>query len=202
MKTFILLTFAFLAFAGYQLSGGADFEPASVRMAGLQPAAEKAEVTAVQSVREAPQQDTVTRVSLNLTSVQPAIEAAREAPADVELRAPVEFVSANDNLIEAVPTNISTLSTENTPAIIPSLITPGDTRSNLAQIASAKDLREVTASRVNVRGGPGTEYGVVSKLARGDAVEVIEDAGNGWVRMRPLDGSPEGWMADFLLSSG
>lgn len=202
MKTFILLTFAFLVFAGYQLSGGADFEPASVRMAALQPTAEKADVATVKSEEEAPQQDTVTRVSLNLTSVQPAIDPTEEPPVAVESREPVEFASANDNTVETVPRNVSVLSTEATPAIIPSLITPGETRSNLAQIASTKDLREVTATRVNVRGGPGTEYGVVSKLARGDAVEVIEDAGNGWVRMRPLDGSPEGWMADFLLSNG
>ena len=33
MKRFILLTFGFLGWAFYEMSGGADFQPASVRMA-------------------------------------------------------------------------------------------------------------------------------------------------------------------------
>ena len=36
MKTFIGLTFAFLAFAFYEMSGGEDFEPASDRFAAAQ----------------------------------------------------------------------------------------------------------------------------------------------------------------------
>jgi len=30
----------------------------------------------------------------------------------------------------------------------------------------------------------------------------LQDPGNGWVKLRPLDGGPEGWMAEFLLTSG
>ena len=37
MKTFILLTFGFLTFAFYEMSGGSDFEPASARMAEAEP---------------------------------------------------------------------------------------------------------------------------------------------------------------------
>ncbi|WP_304951371.1 SH3 domain-containing protein, partial [Sulfitobacter sp.] len=49
---------------------------------------------------------------------------------------------------------------------------------------------------------PGTNFGVVGKLGKGDAVEVIEDNGAGWVRFRSVDGSESGWMADFLLNNG
>ena len=68
--------------------------------------------------------------------------------------------------------------------------------------ASASDVRNVTGRSVNVRGGPGTNYSVVNRLVRGDQVEVLEDPGDGWVRLRPVGGGPVGWMADFLLSEG
>jgi uncharacterized protein YgiM (DUF1202 family) len=62
------------------------------------------------------------------------------------------------------------------------------------------DIRTVSGNRVNVRGGPSTNFSVVSKLIRGDAVEILEDNGNGWVKMRSVLTGEEGWMADFLLS--
>jgi uncharacterized protein YgiM (DUF1202 family) len=55
---------------------------------------------------------------------------------------------------------------------------------------------------VNVRGGPGTDFGIVTRLVRGDEVEILEDNGDGWVRLRLLGGGTEGWMADFLLTDG
>lgn len=61
---------------------------------------------------------------------------------------------------------------------------------------------DLAADAQNVRGGPGTDYGVVTKLTSGDAVEVLMDNGDGWVKMRPVDGGVEGWMADFLLAAG
>ena len=64
------------------------------------------------------------------------------------------------------------------------------------------DIRKVNGTRVNVRGGPGTNFGVVGKLGKGDAVEVVEDNGAGWVRFRSVDGTASGWMADFLLNNG
>lgn len=46
MKTFILLTFGFLAFAFYELSGGSEFQPASARIAAQAPEAEEIVVAA------------------------------------------------------------------------------------------------------------------------------------------------------------
>lgn len=88
------------------------------------------------------------------------------------------------------------------PIVIPSLIAPGDTETTLIEVGSDTAIRSVSGNRVNVRGGPGTDYQVVTKLGRGDSVEVIHDNGDGWVKMRSLGGGQEGWMANFLLSSG
>lgn len=53
-----------------------------------------------------------------------------------------------------------------------------------------------------MRSGPGTSYDVVTRFGRNTAVEVLEDSGTGWVRLRPAEGGPSGWIADFLLTGG
>jgi len=217
MKKFILLTFGFLAFAFYEMSGGSDFEPLSVKMARIDAGAAIAtqtaeneapetEIVAVVPALSAPKpaaikakpvdttppgfEDTVTRVSLNLTTLN------RAAEASIEL--------AKTEAASAVPTNVgSVTSSATTPAIIPSLIVPDDpgiVETVAVEAPIIGEIRSVTGNRVNVRGGPGTSYGVVNKLVLGDSVEVLSDNGDGWVLMRPLAGGPEGWMADFLLS--
>ena len=61
----------------------------------------------------------------------------------------------------------------------------------------AVERRTVSGSRVNMREGPGTGFGVVDVLSRGEDAEVLAVEG-GWARVRS-DGR-EGWMALSLLS--
>lgn len=206
MKRFILLTFGFMGWAFYEMSGGADFEPASVRMARLNPVVESQAVVVAEAetvtptvVAETPKpfadtdpplDNNVTRVSLNLTSLQ-------EVLSETDPTEPTAQSTAQEGT--DVPVNVI-LSSGDTPAIIPSLISPND--GIVTSLLATGDVRTVSATRVNVRGGPGTDYGVVTKLTRGDAVEILQDNGDGWVKMRTLDGGPEGWMADFLLVGG
>ncbi|WP_283643996.1 SH3 domain-containing protein, partial [Marinovum algicola] len=67
------------------------------------------------------------------------------------------------------------------------------------QDAAPRDLRSVNGSRVNLRDGPGTGFGVLGTLARGTEVEVLEDPGAGWVRLQVVPEGQIGWIADFLL---
>ncbi|HKK97130.1 MAG TPA: SH3 domain-containing protein, partial [Marivita sp.] len=67
--------------------------------------------------------------------------------------------------------------------------------------APERDLRFVDGDRVNMRGGPGTDYEVVGKLLRDDMVEVLEDSGNGWLHLRDTASGQEGWMADWLVTA-
>lgn len=197
MKSFILLTFGFLGFAFYQMSGGSDFEPASVRMAGVAPetkvivraSAEKpqsprSEVIDTASITKISDREndaqSVTRVALNLTSVSDAEESSTQPPATANIIA----------------------STETPQIILPSLIITPQNSTAAGQAAARSDIRSVSGNTVNVRGGPSTNYGVVNKLSRGAEVRILEDNGNGWVLMQPLDGGEAGWMADFLLTSG
>ncbi|WP_281993161.1 SH3 domain-containing protein [Sulfitobacter geojensis] len=201
MLRFIMLSFGFLGWSFYEMSGGSDFDAEAIRAARLAAAEEPAVIVQKEIVTtpqpvvlaaapkvvvdtDPPLDNGVTRVSLNLTTL-----------GDVSSGADREIVPQNASLVT---------SSADTPAIIPSLIDPNDGVSNAVSIptSAAADIRTVSGNRVNVRGGPGTDFGVVSRLVRGDEVKIIQDDGNGWVRFEPLDGGTGGWMADFLLTSG
>lgn len=62
------------------------------------------------------------------------------------------------------------------------------------------DMRAVSGKRVNMRSGPGTDYGVLDTLVRGTQTEVIEVNADGWARIRVMDSDQIGWMAERLLS--
>lgn len=63
------------------------------------------------------------------------------------------------------------------------------------------DMRKVSAARVNMRQGPGQNFSVVAKLTNGQMVKILQDPGDGWVKLRVEDGGRVGWMADFLLTA-
>ena len=72
------------------------------------------------------------------------------------------------------------------------------------EVAAAEpiaDIREVTAARVNMRNGPGQNFNVVAKLNSGEKVEILQDPGDGWVKLRVAESGRVGWMADFLLTA-
>ncbi|MGP6087571.1 SH3 domain-containing protein [Antarctobacter jejuensis] len=66
---------------------------------------------------------------------------------------------------------------------------------------TSADMRVVSGTRVNLRGGPATSYDVVTQLLKGVEVEVLDDTGDGWVRLRTIDGNEVGWMSDDFLEA-
>lgn len=62
------------------------------------------------------------------------------------------------------------------------------------------DLRAVAGSRVNMREGPGTGFGVIDTLPGGTEAEVIEVNADGWARIRIIGTNQTGWMAERLLN--
>ncbi|KIC52025.1 SH3 domain-containing protein [Tateyamaria sp. ANG-S1] len=204
MWRFIIVTFGFLAFAFYEMSGGADFDAEATRLARIDVPVAVEEDKLERVVEAAPAQqavlpENVTRVSLNLNSVNDVLRPQRNVPTT-----PARQLPAAD---DSAATDVA-LSEEEPTVILPSLIldtaviTPVDFNARAAVEESTEEVREVTARSVNVRGGPGTDFSVVNRLTRGDAVEILQDPGNGWVKLRPVGGGTVGWMADFLLSEG
>lgn len=66
-------------------------------------------------------------------------------------------------------------------------------------VEEVKDVRYVSATRVNVRSGPSTDFGVIGSVAFADAVSVIADANSSWVQIRIEGDGVEGYMAGRFL---
>ncbi|MEL7100578.1 MAG: SH3 domain-containing protein [Pseudomonadota bacterium] len=210
----IMISFGFLGVVFYEMSGGDEFDAEALRLSRVdaeelpaQPRTKPSRLAAIDTT------DTeVTRVSLNLTTLQDVV-----APQRTIRTTPARQTSAADPQPEAEVIAASATATnrtgviENPRILVPSLIqgatpeaagvtiTPVDL-SGAASATEERDVRAVTGNSVNVRGGPGTGFSVVNRLRRGDEVVILEDPGDGWVMMRPVEGGPVGWMADFLLT--
>ncbi len=61
------------------------------------------------------------------------------------------------------------------------------------------DIRRVTSTSANVRGGPSTGHAVVGRVTLGEEVEVVEQGGNGWLRIRLQGDGVDGWISARLV---
>lgn len=160
MVRFMILTFAVLGWAFYELSGGADFAPPEV-----------VPVPRIAHVEPDP-----------LPGAMSATPAPEVAPA----------------ALEAAPgTLVVTAASEFEPDMRPAVAPPDPEPVAEAAPEPAAEVREVVGSRVNMRGGPGTDHAVVTVLNRGEPTEIVEIDGR-WARIR--SGEAEGWMALSMLS--
>lgn len=198
LKKFILLTFVFLGWAFYEESGGADFVPRKAELmaaAAEARAAAEAERALAEAAKPAPQPKVVpAEVAL----------AVKETPVTVPQRSdPAPEVTTTVAATDSPP-EITLVSLEQSGSLFARPLQQlEDQGANPAEPGvflqpRDADMRVVTGNRVNMRSGPGTSFGVMGSLVRGDEVEVISDEGIGWVKLRTLDGRV-GWMADSLL---
>ncbi|WP_417239950.1 SH3 domain-containing protein [Celeribacter halophilus] len=82
----------------------------------------------------------------------------------------------------------------------PAAPAPSALNTGTADPASGMVLREVTASRVNVRSGPSTANPVLGQLVRSEIVRVISPEENGWVKILVEGAGVEGYMAAEFLA--
>ena len=185
MWRLIVVTFGFMAWGFYELSGGDEFEitkpenvaATAVKTETLEPAVNPAPVqtVATKPAKAKPTQETkVTLASLSVTKE--------------------DIPQATSNGFFVVLDNVK--AQEIAPAVQVS------TEAELS-ISPERDLelRVVTGNRVNMRNGPGKTHDVLARLTRGEEVQVLQDRGDGWVKLRVVSTNRVGWMADFLLAS-
>ncbi|CUH78952.1 SH3 domain-containing protein [Tropicibacter naphthalenivorans] len=185
MTRVILLTFGFMSWAWYELSGGADFVPGNN---GVQ-------LIAVYEPTETPEP-----VQEN---VQPQVARANMGSelTTFEGFARQQRVYEFDNA-QPIKTVLAPVAARAIPAeAVIEQVAVRDQGKPGVTVASSIDYREVTGSRVNLRGGPGTSYNVVTQLLRGEEVEIMDETGDGWVKLRALDGNDIGWMSDSFLTA-
>lgn len=215
MSRFVMVSFVFMGWTFYELSGGADFtppeRPASIAIAKAAPVAVQ-HVTAASLVTRPVIQPLQPPV-LQPRSTERVATLSERPEADPELRSKVALMQIaavgetsfgfgpNAN---GIPTDDSSVQLASLSGGLTSLtgnkIVSDTAVEPIIPLAPAADLRHVTASRVNMRDGPGTLYPVVDKLNRDTAVEVLDDSGTGWLRLRVVDGEHIGWIAASLIS--
>lgn len=202
MWRFILVSFAFLGWSFYVLSGGADYRPSgnSIQARALhdnqRPKARPLRVNVIELVQDGTPRPT-TEVTRTITSLH-----------DLGL-------SMGENVVptlasakaDAIPDPVSLslpfvrLTTTITLPDTPELAEPGQTVAmDSATLTPASDLRRVSGHSVNLRTGPGTGFGRVASLKRGTEVIVLRDPGEGWIKLRVEDTGRIGWMAETLLT--
>ena len=141
------------------------------------------------------------RVGLMVTdsgplAASPRVEAAAtpapaqplNLPAQPVMQAPV----AADPIAQAVAAAVASAVT------LP--VAPAVEETAAAADTTAGRLRWIDAKSVNVREGPSTEFPVLGTLARGEAVLVVLEAGEGWSRVRIEGDGIEGFVASRLLT--
>lgn len=172
MWRFMICCFAFLGWGFYELSGGSDFAPETQRAAIFAPVIETPEpVVAV--VTPIVQEDDAQIVLASLTT--------RAAPLATLNAAPLIEAAKAEVVAKAEP-----------------VLEPVVVAEPVAAITPVLDIRTVKPARVNVRGGPGTNYDIVAKLVQGEETTILSDNNDGWLEVETIDGQI-GWMADFLL---
>ena len=108
-------------------------------------------------------------------------------PALEDNRQTVEVAVTNDAVITTVALSTAVDDAHEAEVILPA--------------APPEVIKVITGSVVNIRSGPGTVFGIVTKLNAGNEVKVIDDLGRGWVQIRTSE-NRIGWVADFLLGDG
>ncbi|MDD9725092.1 SH3 domain-containing protein [Roseovarius sp. SK2] len=230
MWRFILVTFAFLGFAFWEMSGGADYAPRDnsiqaqanaaepeTTVADAQPA-EPAEPVEPEVI-DLPEQDKPERFQITLASLSDMSEAgsAQETARTERVEDKARFLtesSDEDNAVLAALDEGGAAADEvkkHWPGAI-ELFEHQASQAELRKQAEAAartarsgmtsgDIRYVTATSANMRGGPGTDFARVGNLAEGVEVAVLGTAANGWLELEVLDTGETGWMADWLVSA-
>lgn len=187
MWRFILTTFAFLGWAFFELSGGSDYEPRSRAPMPDQRA-------------EAARSDdntAITRGQSDLTALPDAkVTLAAATAKAVRAADQVGVAALGVPTVKAAPqtANTQTVQIQTTKATPVSFTAPSADE-------PALDLRQISGNRVNLRLGPGTEFNKIGQLLRGTDVEILQDPGNGWVKLRVMETKRIGWMADYLVTA-
>lgn len=88
----------------------------------------------------------------------------------------------------SAPKETATPTPSKTPALSP--------RTTETPTPAGNPKAEIVIDRLDVRGGPGTNYGVVNRLKRGTEIAVLDQAKDGWFKIAWEDkqGKHEGWI--------
>lgn len=211
MWRFIVVTFAFMGWAFYVLSGGADYKPgensiqARAKLDALRPMArpEKLEIAALAPVDATGSANDATRAITSLNDLATSdgnrfqITLASVAGQDGVGAAAATDPAKVDTLTSAVQAETAAA----VEAALNLTLTEETAAAPEPEPDVSVDIRKVTGNLVNMRDGPGTSFGKVGKLRKGAEVAVLYDGGEGWLEVEVIETGATGWMADWLVTA-
>ena len=211
MWRFILLSFVFLGWGFYEMSGGAEYRPSAnsiqmrAKLDNQRPKPRPLRVNVIEIAQDGlPQPDT--RVTRTVTSLDDLgltmgkrVEVTLASAAEGGVSQPSAAVRHDEPQAPAVDAPEITVPTVAVArAVAPvSVLEPEEQAPSFAPMT---ETRRVSGNSVNLRTGPGTAFGAITSLARGTEVIVLRDPGNGWIKLRVAGTGRIGWMADRLLT--
>lgn len=179
MSRFIIISFAVLGWAFWEMSGGAQFVPEQRAGAEHEPEPIEQARQSSETSQTDPTDPLVSRANgLQLT------RAGVEAP---ELLIQQASLADTDRLLAERAAEARAAAQAARAA-----------RATASE--PAPDLRQVAGSWVNLRTGPGTSHGKITALPIGTEVEVLDIDSSGWARLRVVESDLTGWMAERLLT--
>jgi len=201
MWRLILISFAVLAAAFYELSGGADYAPAPN---SIQARADLARPQA----RPAPEEPgTRARTLAEVEAVMEGLEDTRAETEDLS----VTLAAARTDGLGIIAAEASRPKAELLDLLRAEPPAPegGGDPSIEAAIAAAigevtvdpAQFRWVKDNLVDLRAGPGLSFDRITTLTKGTEVGILEDPGHGWLKVKVMNGYESGWLAEWLLTA-
>lgn len=214
MSRFLVVSFAGLALAFYELSGGADFSPPE-RPQTESPSARVAAASDRGRIISRPAETQLASPVLTPYSAPAVIKTATGNRADTASDTPTGSDAAVINISLREPASVVSLPQPISLNLPVTGLRIGSIEGGLGAITTDEpqpvaavappepigDVRKIRASRANVRLGPGTRFPVLMQLLAGDKVRVLNDDPSGWSLLENPKTGQVGWIAASLLSA-
>ena len=183
MKRFMFVTFIFLGWAFYVVSGGAGYKPKPGSLQARIVEQTPEPIRNMSDLLPVSEEEVVTRTVTSLAD----LDLSKAEDTQVTLASVGGDVQAIENALADVGTDH-----EKVAAL---------TLDTVDEAAEPLDIRLVTGNIVNMRDGPGTSFKRVGKVTKGTEIEVLEDPGNSWINILVVETGQTGWIADWLTTA-
>lgn len=202
MLRFIIVSFAFLGWSFYVLSGGADYRPsansiqARAMLDNQRPKLRPLRINVIELAQDV-SPDPDAKVTRTLTSLH-------DLALSMGQKGMVTLASAEASAVVA-PNHL------HLPTVQIALPPPVPTTPNVAEIAGrpipadeqlnlSPEIGRVSGHSVNLRAGPGIRFERVTNLKRDTKVIILSNPGEGWIKLRVAETGHIGWMAENLMT--
>ena len=200
MWKFIAVTFGFLGFAFYEMSGGSDFVPEEREQQAVVEPTPEPEISAEEILATITDEDVAPNAADGITIREGGdvtLAAASELDLDGVPARLTQPIVSEDAANEAVL--FASLSVSPDGALPATTEDAVEALVEAVQPAAELDLRFVDASALNVRAGPSTTDAVIGRLTQSEIVTVLSETEDGWANVLIEGDGIEGWVASRFL---